>query len=119
MTQQITPAARACVTERGGGRCEVCAARPMTQVHHRRPRGKGGTWLASSTSPANLLAVCDPCHLRIESERTWALEQGLLLLPSDDAELRPVFLSHLYGRGWFLIDAEGFISRADVPYIPA
>jgi 5-methylcytosine-specific restriction protein A len=97
----------------------VCSARPMTQVHHRRPRGKGGTWLASSRSPANLLAVCDQCHLRIESERTWAFEQGLLLLPSGDAAERPVFLRHLYGTGWWLLSDDGLITMTDAPYIPA
>lgn len=113
MTVQITPAARACVKERGGGLCELDQCGRQQVVHHRRPRGKGGTWLKSSTSPANLLGLADRCHLRIESDRTWAFGQGLLLTAAEDAERTPVYLRHLYGTGWWLLSHDGFIARAD------
>lgn len=48
-------------------------------LHHRRPRGLGGTRRADSSSPVNLLTLCSPCHAHIESYRGEALRNGWLV----------------------------------------
>ncbi len=82
-----TATARDIVWARAGGRCEVCAG-PLAgalgfSIHHRLPRRMGGSRRPELNTPANLLAVCGSgttgCHGRIESNRTRAYEDGLLL----------------------------------------
>jgi hypothetical protein len=52
-------------------------------IHHRRPRGMGGTRRPDTNSPVNLLAVCGSgntaCHGEIESNRAHAQECGWLV----------------------------------------
>jgi len=51
--------------------CEVRGCnRTATEIHHRRSRG---IYLCVVEY---FLAVCRPCHLKIESEVIWAKEQG-------------------------------------------
>jgi len=51
--------------------CEVRGCnRAATEIHHRRSRG---IYLCVVEY---FLAVCRPCHLKIESEVIWAKEQG-------------------------------------------
>lgn len=51
--------------------CEVRGCnRQATDIHHRRSRG---IYLCDVEY---FLAVCRPCHLKIESEVIWAKEQG-------------------------------------------
>ena len=80
----ISPDVRAEVVGRSEGRCELCNGplRPMS-VHHRRPRGMGGTRRAWVNEAANLLVVCGTgttgCHGMIESRRADAYESGWLI----------------------------------------
>lgn len=39
----------------------------------------GGTVRRETNGQANLILLCASCHLRVESEREWAREQGLLV----------------------------------------
>lgn len=48
-------------------------------VHHRRPRQRGGSRAADVHDPSNLLLLCVECHDWVESNRTIAYEQGLLV----------------------------------------
>lgn len=81
---------------RAGGRCEAatpwCIApggelhrlsREQVSVHHRRPRGAGGTTRTGTHSLANLLLVCGTgttgCHGWIEHHRAAAEARGLLV----------------------------------------
>ncbi|MGX7727568.1 hypothetical protein [Rhodococcus sp. 5G237] len=71
------------VSARAGGVCEAvfvedCNGR-VEQLHHRRARGMGGSRKADINSPANLVAICAPCHQAIESFRHVARERGLLI----------------------------------------
>lgn len=50
--------------------CEVCG-RPATDIHHKA--GRIGKLL---TDILNFLAVCRPCHTRIETNPKWAKEKG-------------------------------------------
>ena len=96
------------VAERAGWSCEVCG-KPVTspQIHHRRPRGMGGTRRKDSASPANALFLDMECHTWIESNRYTSLTQGFLIsqsaVPSGEK-----FRHH---EGWkYLTDAGGYIS---------
>jgi len=54
------------------GMCEVCGGQ-ATDIHHKSKRGKN--LCVSST----FMAVCRPCHTRIETNRAWAKERGYLI----------------------------------------
>ena len=49
--------ARQTVLARAGWRCERCLSLPIDHVHHRRPKGSGGTSLEWVDAPANLVAA--------------------------------------------------------------
>lgn len=101
-----SPRVRAAVLARAGGCCEVCRARlhhedtgwvAAHSVHHRRPRGAGGSSRADTNTPANLLLLCGSattagCHQWVESNRTRALDLGLLLTQGQHPAEVPVHL---------------------------
>lgn len=90
------------VWARDGSACFVCG-RPLVRggggysVHHRRPRGMGGSRDRVTGSAANLVLLCgsgtDGCHGLVESRRAWALGAGLLLRQSGDPRSVPVRLA--------------------------
>lgn len=63
-------------------------------IHHRIPRGMGGTTDPRLNSPANLVLLCGSgttgCHGSVEHYRDKARERGLLLWRSQDPETVPV-----------------------------
>ena len=97
------------VHARAGGRCERCGTSDSYRwsLHHRKPRGMGGTKDPAINSPANILFLCgsgtEGCHGWVESNRQVAYEQGLLVHREDDPDEIPVELR--YGTVW--LDAVG------------
>ena len=95
-------ATRLLVLDRAQGGCELCGVQlhdgmgwlRSHSVHHRRPRGMGGSTMADTNSPANLLLLCGDgvsgCHGRVESNRTRALEHGWLVPFAGDPAAVPV-----------------------------
>ena len=82
------------ILARSEGYCEVMAAGctlMATEIHHRRPRGMGGTVRPETNLASNGLAACRTCHLRCESMRNWARENGFVLLQGDNPADVPVF----------------------------
>ena len=82
------------ILARSEGYCEVMAPGcdlTATDIHHRRPRGMGGTVRPESNLPANGLAICRPCHMRCEAMRNWARENGFVLLQGDKPSFVPVW----------------------------
>ena len=71
-------ATRQAVIERAGKRCERCRL-PGAQIHHRKPRGMGGTSDAAINAFPNLVFVCVTCHDEIERNRQMAYESGWLV----------------------------------------
>ena len=75
-------------------RCGVIVAHRRRGIdwslHHRRPRGMGGTRNPGIHSPANLVILCGSgttdCHGWVESNRTAATLEGFLIshLSTDD-----------------------------------
>lgn len=89
------------VWARAGGRCEVCggslAGADGYSKHHRHPRRMGGSTRADLNTAANLVLICGSgttgCHGRIESNRTIAYGEGLLLHDGADPTAVPVLLA--------------------------
>ncbi|TYP82055.1 HNH endonuclease [Blastococcus xanthinilyticus] len=78
---------RQLVIDRDGHACRRCGA-PLPggrggSVHHRIPRGMGGTSWAGIHSPALLVLLCGDgttgCHGHLEANRSAALRLGWLL----------------------------------------
>lgn len=63
-------------------------------IHHRRPRGMGGSRLPDTNLPANLITLCGTgvtgCHGWVEQHRLQARGCGYLLWQGADPELVPV-----------------------------
>lgn len=91
---EFTPATvRRVFFDRDGERCFMCR-KPLRfeerghgwSMHHRKPRGAGGTKrtaAAAVASPANALTLCGSgttgCHGWVEHNRARAIESGLLI----------------------------------------
>lgn len=106
MAVQITTKVRDAVYMRDNGRCVRCGAFGLTNIHHRTPRGMGGTKDKASISLANLLTLCGHgtagCHGYIESHRAEAVENGYIVLRGTDPATVPV--KTLRGEQWFTND---------------
>lgn len=80
------------ITRRANGACERCGlAAPAYQIHHRRPRGIGGSKRHDTNQASNALFVCVACHCAIESDRSLSLENGWLVRQGQEPFLVPVF----------------------------
>jgi len=92
--------------QRAGNSCEICGNR-AENIHHRRPRGMGGS--QDEGGPENLMALCGSgtmgCHGWIESHREEAHEQGWLLGKYEMAERVPVS----YRGHWCLLTKAGVV----------
>ncbi|TQN30589.1 5-methylcytosine-specific restriction protein A [Haloactinospora alba] len=109
-----TKATRALVWERDAGRCARCGL-PITRewsLHHRVPRGAGGSRRPELNSPANLVLLCGSatspkgCHLAVESDRRDAQRTGYLI--SKLVNLDPAEVPLLYhGAWWVRLDHHG------------
>lgn len=100
---------RLVVVSRAGGSCELCGVpvavvdddgqvTPVAaySIHHRQPRGMGGTDDPAVNSPANLLLLCGTgtsgCHGLVESQRAMAVTNGWLVPRPTDPATVPVEL---------------------------
>lgn len=95
------------VKARAANRCERCGRsveNVRAAVHHRRPRGMGGTIRPGTNCPSNLLLLDEACHLSVESSRQISRERGWLVRQEHDPSRVPVWLA---GRGWHLLTADG------------
>lgn len=81
-----TQATRALVLTRDAHACQWCGRQVYEggySIHHRRPRGMGGSRRRDANSPANLVVLCGSgttgCHGLVESHRDEARARGLLV----------------------------------------
>jgi 5-methylcytosine-specific restriction protein A len=81
---------RAVVIERAQGYCERCGEKRGSEAHHRRARGAGGTRRPETNRPSNALWLCGGCHRFVESNRSYAYEQGWLVRQHDEPRDVPV-----------------------------
>lgn len=109
---KFTESTRQLVQERARGLCEVCGSSvDVPQLHHRKPRGMGGTKNPASRSAANALLVHFRCHEWIERNRTEAYKMGYLVHQTDESVSRPVLLP----TGWFCLMDDGSLLPACEP----
>lgn len=117
MNGEFSAPVRAVIVGRDLGCCVRCS-RPVAHltpgwdwsVHHRRPRGMGGTSLPWVGWPANGVVLCghgtDGCHGWVESNREVAFEEGWLVALNGVVIAAEVPMRHaLFGR--VLLDDEG------------
>lgn len=106
----FSPASRILIYARAQERCERCGVYAYGgSVHHRRPRGMGGSKRPETNGPANGLLLCGHastpggCHQWVETHRAEALDLGLLVLQSHTPTEVPVLTRH----GLVLLDNNG------------
>jgi hypothetical protein len=104
------PAVRAAVSVRSGGWCERCGAAHAVEIHHRRPRGMGGSKAPDTNRVTNALALCGSCHRWIEREhnRTESRVMGWLVLQGHDPAMTPL----LYRGKWVFLTDDGGVEPA-------
>jgi hypothetical protein len=102
------PKVRALICERANDLCEYCGVERGVEIHHRRPRGMGGTNQASTNEASNGLLLCSEHHRWAESHRTEALLAGVLLLQIQNPLKSAV---KYWGRTYLFLDDLGNISE--------
>jgi 5-methylcytosine-specific restriction endonuclease McrA len=105
---EVRDSVRQLVYRRAGDQCESCGTsvrygRPRN-LHHRRPRAMGGSRAREVHQPSNLLLLCPPCHVLVETHRTKARDAGLLVRQGADPRL---VLVTLYDGQQHALDDEG------------
>lgn len=85
-----TPEVVDAVYERANHSCEICTSAVGDRrgidhhIHHRRPRGAGGTRREDTNQPQNCMLLCPRCHLDVETHRAEALAVGWLVPQAED-----------------------------------
>ena len=109
----FSPEVRQAVLCRAGWRCERCGGLPVDALHHRAPRGMGGTSREWVNQPANGVALCRACHEWVHAHPYEARQSGWLLSKwggmADATPIRP-----LAGEPWWLADDGTRYTRADL-----
>ncbi|MGH8876942.1 MAG: HNH endonuclease [Stackebrandtia sp.] len=117
MSTRTTPATERAVMERDSYSCVVCGW-PVSgargyhwSVHHRQPRGMGGSTLPHISAASNLVVVCGHgtfgCHGRIERHREQSYELGYLVQRLAMPAEQPILIKgpqHPYGSLFYLTD---------------
>lgn len=104
---------RARVMARCGGFCEVRTRHcwdEASQIHHRRPRGAGGSKDPATGQAANGIGVCIPCHDHLEKHRAEARDNGWLVRQGTVPATVPIWRH----RRWVLLDDEGGVCPVEV-----
>jgi 5-methylcytosine-specific restriction enzyme A len=70
---------RELVRRRANYGCERCGLARGKQIHHRDPRGAGGSSRPEVNHASNLVLLCADCHLHVESKRLEAVGEGFLI----------------------------------------
>lgn len=96
------------VRARSGGICELDSCGAAQVLHHRRPRGAGGTSLPWVNRAANALHLSDACHTdRVEAHRHRAYVNGWLVSMLGSAKSADVPV--LYRGRWVLLRDDGSV----------
>lgn len=98
----FSPKVRDLIWVRDHGRCAWCG-QPFGEygyeLHHRRPRGRGGSRLDWVNLPGNGVFLHSTCHSVIESQRAGAVEDGFLVSMNGRARSCEVEIVHaVHGR---------------------
>lgn len=100
------------IRKRAKYKCEACGlSEGRMDIHHRRPRGMGGTSDPAANLPSNLVLLDRDCHMWFESNRTKALGAGWLVLQGHDPSSVPLTLWS--GREVLLSDDGRYVDYQD------
>lgn len=111
----FSEAAASTIRLRSGNRCERCGGTDALQIHHRSPRGMGGSHRAGAqrvNQVSNGVRLCQHCHHWAESNRSAAGADGLLIARDEDPASTPVLLTPWCGRGFYILTADGMYETA-------
>lgn len=89
--------------------CEGCGywyVEAEIELHHRRPRGAGGSRREDTNLAANGICSCRKCHAAAESDRTEAYARGWLI-SNHRKGITPQEVAVEMHDGTFLLDNEG------------
>lgn len=101
--------ARRLVLARDGDKCLRCLG-PAVDVHHRRPKGMGGTSDKSiAFGLANLISLCRECHAWVHEHPEQGYLTGYLLHSWDDPARFPLLLKP--GSTYIYLRADGSFER--------
>lgn len=110
------------ITERDQGRCALCGGFVSGSrgydwsVHHRRPRGMGGSRKSDINNHANLILLdgsgTTGCHGRVESLRDAAIELGYLVRLNSVERPEDIPILHKAHGGWVFLTADGGVTIA-------
>jgi 5-methylcytosine-specific restriction enzyme A len=111
---------RKLVLARADNCCERCGRRITGEysIHHRKPRGMGGTKDDRLNLPSNLVLLCgsattpDGCHTSVERFRQAAIVTGWIVARTADPARVPVKFAS--GR-WYLLNTDGTITETVRP----
>lgn len=90
MATGFPPNVRKLIQSRALCECERCTANNPVDIHHRRPRGAGGSKDPLTNTAANGVLLCRCCHMDIESYRETALSNGWIVRQGRDPREVPV-----------------------------
>jgi len=92
------------IKDRSQGKCEMCGSKVLQyQIHHRRPRGMGGSKVSVVGSAANGVLLHPKCHTHIELNRNEARDNGWLVQQSFD----PTVVPFKRFNGWVTFSEDG------------
>ena len=94
---------RAAAFEANLGKCAGCA-KPATEVHHRRPRGMGGSSRPEIGDASNAVPLCREHHHWAEHNREEARRIGWLLEDWQEPDGTPWWASPRGSVRWVLDD---------------
>lgn len=95
--------------------CVVCGETYQLQIHHRRPRGAGGTSRPETNGPANLVLLCLTHHAWVESNREVARSSGYLV--PQHANPEDVLL--VWHGEWTWLGSDGTARTVGADEVPA
>lgn len=104
------------IVTRDDHRCAACGVRVNGErgrdwsVHHRKPRGMGGTKDPAVSSPANGVILCGSgttgCHGEVEANRGNAMVEGFLISRNGVQVPSEVSIEHAV-HGYVYLDDDG------------
>jgi len=99
---------RAIIEARAKGICERCQFTNVgLQIHHRRPRGMGGSKDPETNRASNGVLLCPRCHEMIERFRREFLYSGWLVLQGKHPAETPIWRN----KQWVRLDDDGGITE--------
>jgi hypothetical protein len=90
--------------------CERCGKRRGHVIHHRDPRGAGGSSRPEINDASNLVLLCIPCHADVETNRLQAIGDGFLI--PDGQEMHPLTTKVRLWHGTYYLKDDGSLEEA-------